>query len=248
MKLLLTSSTGGSYKDENGVRIPCEMDRSNGFVNQLQSMWPAVADCLIISSDPDNHMMNDSLRSQFPESFWMSGMPVQNMEVLDSRNADETKQLIHDSNVIILSGGHVPTQNRFFHQIQLKEALQNYAGIIIGISAGTMNCAETVYAQPEEEGEAINPNYEKYLSGLGFTGIRVLPHFQFIRELTLDGKRILEDICIPDSYVRSFYALVDGSYLYIDEGGETTLYGEAYLFENGRCERICEIGKTLKLV
>ncbi len=57
--------------------------------------------------------------------------------------------------VILLGGGHVPTQNAFMERIGLKERLRKYEGLIIGWSAGSMNCAEIVYAAPKLEGEAI---------------------------------------------------------------------------------------------
>jgi len=115
--------------------------------------------------------------------------------------------------------------------------LKSYKGIIIGISAGSMNCADVVYAQPELDGEAVNLTYEKYLDGLDLTKINILPHFQEIKEQTLDGLRILEDISLPDSKSRPFYALVDGSYIFI-ENNNSTLYGEA---------KICERNKNIVL-
>ncbi len=248
MKVFLTSSPGGSYKDSVGVRIPCEMDGSNGFITNLKRCWPDEADCLVIAADPDNAVVNDSLRSIFPESFWMSGLPLHNLEVCDRRNEEDIGKLIDDSNVIILAGGHVPTQNRFFHRIRLKEALSGYRGIVIGISAGSMNCAEVVYAQPEEEGEAVDPQYERYLDGLGLTPICILPHYQYLKGLTLDGKRVFEDICIPDSRVRPFYALPDASYVHIDRDGVTTLYGEAYLLKGGLEKKVCERNQKLRIL
>ena len=43
--------------------------------------------------------------------------------------------------VIILRGGHVPTQNKFFEKIKLKERIKDFEGIIIGVSARYMNSA-----------------------------------------------------------------------------------------------------------
>lgn len=74
--------------------------------------------------------------------------------------------------------GHVPTQNQFFKNINLREIIRNSKALILGGSAGSMNSAEIVYAQPELEGESINPNYKKYIQGLGLTNISILPHFQ----------------------------------------------------------------------
>ena len=70
-----------------------------------------------------------------------------------------------------------------------------------------MNCAETVYAQPEEEGEAVDPAYERFLPGLGLTQKMILPHYQAIRDDVLDGLCVMEDIAYPDSMGRQFYLL-----------------------------------------
>lgn len=58
----------------------------------------------------------------------------------------------------------VPAQNEFMKQLHLKEKLNGYKGIVIAWSAGSMNCAETVYAAPELEGEAVDPFYERGLA------------------------------------------------------------------------------------
>jgi hypothetical protein len=109
-----------------------------------------------------------------------------------------------------------------------------------------MNCADIVYAQPELEGEALDPEYKRYIPGLGLIKINVFPHFQDLRELTLDGLRILEDISFTDSYTRPIYALNDGSYI-LSENGTEVLYGEAYLISKGSIRQICENGKSLVL-
>ena len=53
--------------------------------------------------------------------------------------------------VILLGGGHVPTQNKFFKEIRLREKIKDFDGIIIAISAGSMNSADIVYCQPEKK-------------------------------------------------------------------------------------------------
>lgn len=248
MRVFLTSSPGGSYKDEAGVRIPCGLDPSNEFVTNLKKYWPNEARGLVIASNPDDAANMDSMKDIFIESFGLSGLPVRKMETCDARNESQIRQLVDDSDVIILAGGHVPTQNQFFLRIHLKEILKEYQGIVIGISAGSMNSASIVYAQPEEEGEAVDPHYERYLNGLGLTDVRILPHYQYLKGLMLDGKRIFEDISLPDSCVRSFYALVDGSYLFIDQNSTATLYGEAYLLEDGFEKKVCERDQKIRIL
>lgn len=245
MKLYLTSSIGESYI-EQGKRIPCSLDESNGFVTSLRNSLPQKAKCLIISSSPDNEEINDSFRDIFEEAFVLSDLTVVQTDICDLRNESITKDIIYGYDLLILAGGHVPTQNQFFHRIHLSELIQTFQGIVVGISAGTMNSARIVYAQPEVESEVSDPGYQKYIDGLGLTDISVLPHFQELKGMTLAGYRILEDISLPDSRIRPFYALVDGSYILIEDE-ISTLFGEAYLIENGEVRQVCEKDKCLRL-
>lgn len=96
-----------------------------------------------------------------------------------------------------------------------------------------MNCAEIVYAQPEIEGESINPLYKRYLQGLGLTNISILPHFEQCLNSMIDGKNIFKEISLPDSKIRPFIAYSDGAYIY-DNGTKQIMYGKAFLFENGK--------------
>ncbi len=245
MIAFLTSSPGGSYI-EDGMRKPCELNRMNGFVETLKQYWKQNTKCLLISSDPQDTRMNDSMRETFRVSFSLSGLPLEKCDVLDWRNDDLSGEEIADYDVIILSGGHVPTQNAFFGKIRLKEKLKGFGGVVIGISAGTMNSADVVYAQPELQGEADNPEYQRFLKGLGITKLMILPHYKEIKEEVLDGKGVMEDITYPDSMGERFYALVDGSYIIVSKE-ETRLFGEAYLIEDGRLSKLCEENDSLRV-
>ena len=240
----LTSHIGGSYK-ENGARIPAQLSTENGLLDSLQKHWKDNSKILIISADADNIEKNDSIVNIFAASFPMSGLSTSQMHICDNRNKKLVDK-ISDYDVLILAGGHVPTQNKFFKGIHLKEHLNNFDGILIGISAGSMISAEIVYAQPELEGESIDKEYERFLSGLGITKLMVLPHYQDIKDDILDGKRLFEDITYPDSHGREFYALEDGSYFVI-ENKTTTLFGAAYLIKDGNIKQICEKDKSINL-
>ena len=108
------------------------------------------------------------------------------------------------------------------------------------ISAGTMNAAERVYAQPEEAGESV-PGFKRFLPGLGITHVNVLPHYQQVKDYLLDGRRLYEDITFADSMGEQFFVFVDGTYLLVEDG-QTTLYGEAYYLNDGNMEQISEPG------
>lgn len=246
MTIFLTSSPGGSYK-EGGRRIPCRLDDSNGFSDNLKAHWRDNPECLLISSDPDNIEMNDSMCDLFEQAFEMTGLPLSCIRACDSRNEKSLPDLIRSSDLIILSGGHVPTQNAFFERIGLRKLIHGFTGIIIGVSAGTMNSADTVYAQPELDGEAADPDYQRFLTGLGLTDLMILPHYEDDgKDAVLDGLRVMEDITYPDSIGRKIYALPDGSYVKID-GGSAILFGEAYLVQDGVITQICTDNQHIAL-
>lgn len=238
----LTSHIGGSYM-KDGRRMPTKLSADNGFADNLRIHWKKDSDVLIVSADPNAIEINDSILNIFATAFTMSGLSVNRVNIIDKRN-DNLIHKIDDYDVVILAGGHVPTQNGFFERIRLKDCLKDYDGILIGISAGTMNSAEIVYAQPELEGESVDKDYKRFLPGLGITPLIILPHYQSIKDEILDGKKLFEDITYPDSYGREFYALVDGSY-FIVEKQSTKLFGEAYLIKDGTVQRICEKDKSI---
>ena len=245
MILFLTSNPCSNDVPE-GLDIPCILNEANEFVAELSRNWGPDSRCLIISSDPENFEMNDEMLETFYHAFSYHGLTISDMAVCDERNASDIADLIAMSDAIILAGGHVPTQNAFFEWLGLKELIRDYEGIVMGISAGTMNCADTVYAQPELEGESIDPDYQRWIPGLGLTDRMILPHYQEVRENILDGKRLYEDITYPDSMGNRFYVLVDGSYVLVKDG-RCELRGEGYLIEDGCIVQICEEGKSVEL-
>ena len=216
------------------------LNPENNFLDNLFSCLPEHPRCLFICSAPDDPNFTDRVSGEMYDAFLEAGMEFSDLATLDRRNQEDAQLLIWQSDFIILSGGHVPTQNEFFQEIGLRELLENYQGVIMGISAGTMNAAERVYVQPEEAGES-DPDFERFLPGLGITSVNVLPHYQQVKDNVLDGKRLFEDVTYADSMGECFFAFVDGTYLIVEED-QTTLYGEAYCIQDGEIEQISELG------
>ena len=172
-------------------------------------------------------------------------MAFSSYHVLDRRNSKQAYHLICSSDLIILCGGHVPTQNAFFRRIRLRHLLRHFEGCVVGISAGSMNCADTVYVQPEEPGESV-PEFQRFAPGLGLTGVNILPHYQKVKDNYLDGLRLFEDITYADSMGNTFFALPDNSYFYQDEN-QLLLFGEGYCLRDGILEQICETDDCLNM-
>lgn len=243
MTVFLTSSPTGPL---DRSRIVEGFDSKNKLVENLKARWPAGGRCLLISSDPARAEFSDGMRDHMVEAMKISGLAVSVCDVWDDRTEDFSAEALNAYDVVFLGGGHVPTQNAFFQRIGLRESMTAFGGLVIGISAGTMNSADVVYAQPELEGESIDPDYRRFIPGLGLTKTNVLPHYQMVKDAVLDGRRVFEDITYADSMGREFVALVDGSYILCENGAET-IWGEAYRIADGKLERICGEDQTLRL-
>ena len=217
----------------------------NGFVDRIRGALPPNPRCLYICSSPERPDLNCLFGADIFMAFANCGVHFRAYQVLDGRNAHRAAQLVADSDLIVLAGGHVPTQNTFFQSIGLRQLLQGHPGVVMGISAGSMNSADVVYSQPEEEGESAQ-DFQRFLSGLGLSKVQILPHYQKTRTMLVDGKRLFEDITYADSMGHTFYALPDFSYI-VDDGRFTTLFGEGYRIQNGILEYLTSHGDVLTL-
>lgn len=227
--VFLTSSPTGPL---DGSRPVEGLDEMNDFVINLKKVWKEKSRCLMITADPDNFWGNDEMTDFFARAVEKSGLSIASFDLWDDRTENFSKEILDSYDVIFLGGGHVPTQNLFFQRIGLREKIQDFDGVIIGISAGSMNSADIVYAQPELEGESVDGNYQRYLRGLNLTKTMILPHYQMVKDRILDGKRLYEDITYPDSMGKEFLLLTDGSYLSIIDGIET-VWGDAWNLKDG---------------
>lgn len=243
--VFLTSSPCDDDVPE-GVDLPCIFFEKNRFVVNLRRRIGPVARLLVIAADPYDHPLNDEMTHTFAGCFNHHGMRISNVEILDSRTEQHAAELVENSNVILLGGGHVPTQSAFFNRIGLKILLKDYQGVVIGISAGSMNCASIVYAQPECPGESLDPYYRRFIPGLGLSDVMILPHYQKERHTILDGRRLYEDITYQDSLGHRFIAIPDGSYVLV-ENGRARLYGEGYCIEGGAIRAICGEEEAVEL-
>lgn len=244
MKAILTSSLGGQVKID-GKRLPAKLPETNGLLKCIKVVWKKDSKVMIISGSPEYFDKNDSVLFCLKGAFSLSELGTSEVLMCDERNKEIIERL-PEIDVLILAGGHVPTQNSFMKTIGLKERLQSWDGLLIAWSAGSMNCAEMVYAGPELPGEAIDPNYQRWISGLGITKTNIFPHFEALKDEMLDGMRLIEDITYSDSMGHEIIALNNGSFIVVDNGTEV-LYGEAYSIKNGEQRQICTDDKWIQL-
>ena len=204
----------------------------NEFTSRMQRAVQKYNKALFITASPDDEEETDAFAYGIKYTAEISGMTFESYNVLGRRNQNDASKLVKESDFIVLGGGHVPTQKKFFDEIGLKELLNDFEGVIFGISAGSMNSATEVYAQPELEGESVNPDYIRFFPGLGLTNTQLLPHYQYTKDILLDGKKLFEDITYSDSVGHEFIAIPDGSYLYSEDGKEEIM-GKYFVIRNG---------------
>ena len=220
----------------------------NGFLADVRASLARVCGggkprVLLVSAAPDDIGFTDSVLQGMSACIRKSGIETASVTMLDRRNAGRAAELVAQAQWVILCGGHVPTQNRFLHEIGLKKLLQGFGGVVMGCSAGSMNCAGRVYSHPELPGEATDPRYRRWLEGLGLTELQIIPHLWQVRHAQVDGLRLFEDVAFPDSWGHRFYTFPDGGYIKVEDG-RSTLFGEAFEISRGAMRRICEENKT----
>ena len=237
MTLYLTGSPTrygeASFTEDNGflADVKASLERVTG-----PGRLPRV---LLVSAAPDDKGFTDAVKKGMSDCIHASGIRTASITMLDRHNFPEAPALVRAADWIILCGGHVPTQNRFLHELGFKALLRDFDGVVMGCSAGSMNCAGRVYSHPELPGEAVDPGYRRYLEGLGLTDIQLIPHYAQVRFARVDGLRLFEDIAFPDSWGHRFYTFPDGGYVKVRDG-RSELRGEAFEIARGGMRRICE--------
>lgn len=238
--IILTSYLDFYEKDEQGNKIAHNFGNDNGILDCLKANTKKCKNFLFVGNGMEGAKSEQYFKIAC-ESFAMT-MPFKNYNVLNNSTKDKAKELVENADFIFLCGGHLPTQNAFFNEIGLKELLKNTNALIVGGSAGSMNCADIVYCPPELEEEIEDSNFNRYLKGLGLTDINILPHFEEYQKMVICGKRYIEDVIVPDSYKTDIVALNNGSYIVIQDN-QSTIYGESYLIKD---EKIKKIYETIK--
>ena len=239
MTLFITSSP---FVDGADRAILCS---DNGFLDRLREALPPFPRCLFVCSDPQRHDLTCRFGADVFSAFAEAGICFSSYSILDGETAEYAEELVSESDFLVLAGGHVPTQNAFFRDIHLREILEGFSGVVMGISAGSMNCADEVYAQPEEEGES-SPDFPRFLPGLGLTDVNILPHYQKVKDNILDGLRLFEDITYADSLGHCFFILPDGSYFYQDDDC-LLLFGKGFRLKDGILEQLTDDGQCLDM-
>ena len=221
--------------------------RDNGFLDAVRAALPNKPRVLLVSAAPDDDGFTESVLKGMSDCIHLSGIETESIIMLRRANAHQAKELVNSSDWVILCGGHVPTQNRFINEIGLGPILKAWDGVVMGCSAGSMNCADRVYSHPELAGEAIDTNYSRWLRGLCLTNINLIPHYDQVRHVRIDNLALFEDIIYPDSWQHRFFSIPDGGYILV-KNGRSLLYGRGWEISHGGMRQVGDENKITSIM
>ena len=136
---------------------------------------------------------------------------------------EEAKNMINKSDVIFIMGGDTLEQIKNIKEYDIISNLKNREGITIGISAGSINMANSVALARDVDD---NIPQHAFYKGIGLVNINIEPHFDLnnekhnkdIIEISKDNKII----CLPDeSFMRiknNNVEIIGDYYMYDKEG------------------------------
>lgn len=145
---------------------------------------------------------------------------INTFKLLDKRvTGKQAKEILKTADVIYLSGGDPYIQLDYIKNNGLGIILKSFKGIIVGVSAGSMNQGEKVYYCKDED----YPKTEIY-KGLGLVNVIIDPHFDISnKEQVSEIKKWSEHIPI--------IGLPNDSFIVVDND-DIKFYGKNYQYYN----------------
>lgn len=170
------------------------------------------------------HEKTDKYFRLFLDMFEMAGICFDESYVVDGRmSVAEAQKAVKEADVIWLSGGDTPTQFYYLQKYGLVTVLKQHDGVIIGMSAGSINMAETAICTL-----SCGHFKQEIYDGLGCVDISVEPHF--VRSKVSD--ELLE---LSKKY--TIYGLCDNGFI-VCSADCMECYGEIYKISHGTVENI----------
>jgi len=247
--LFLTSSLGGYTKTIEGNEVVehlTQCNNSNHFIDRLKRYVTKINTFVFIASNPDGTDKTDKYSKNIVASLNLDGFDIRNLVIIDHRFEGDIKKTILNADVVFLAGGSVPTQNKYFKEIGLKTIINKYNGVVIGQSAGSMNCNSIVYAQPEEDEEFEDKNHKIKLDGLGLVDFSIMPHMNSANDVDELNHPTVMEMCLRDSYDIPHYGIVDYGFIEVVDR-ISTAYGKTTYYKNGKEYSVCENGEHVKI-
>lgn len=206
----------------------------NGFnqevAEQLQKTITQRGNFAFVASEFNKlHEKTDKYFALFLNMFSEINIVFENAYVVDGRmEKEEAQKAVSKADVVWLSGGDTPVQYGYLQEYGLDTILKEHQGVIIGMSAGSINMAELAICTLSC-GHAKQQIYQ----GIGCVDISVEPHF--IPEKV--SEELLE---LSQKYV--IYGLCDDAIIVVKKK-EVTFCGDVYELWEGKLQKVSDITK-----
>ena len=177
---------------------------------------------VFIATTFDDYEKNDLYYNNLIKHFKNIDITFNKAYLIDNRVAkDLAKDYILKSNIIFLMGGDAKKQIDSVKEYDLFEILKSKEGIILGVSAGSMNQSSRVVYKNDYNNYVIE-DYE----GLGYIDINIYPHLDF------NNIDYLKEVFEVSNYTKTV-ALPNDAFIRI-ENNNIDFVGEYYTIQNSK--------------
>lgn len=195
----------------------------NGFTDDFNSVLKTYIklgmNFVFVASEFENiYEKTDWYCNNFLKMFSDCGITFDSVNVIDGRMPKETAQdIVRNSDVLWLAGGDTPTQYTYFESYGLIPCIREQKGVIIGMSAGSINMTKTAICTLTCEHNEL-----KIYEALGLVEFSVEPHF--------DKDNITEELfALSENY--PLYGICDDGAIVCTEDNTLSL-GDVFLIDN----------------
>lgn len=199
------------------------LDKVNGFTKKqkefLKKDIKNNMNIVFIASSFDNYERNDIKHKELVKLFNDINIKFNSIYLIDNRiDSNKSKELIKKSDIIFLMGGDPKKEMDSIIEYDLVSDIKTKEGIIIGVSAGSMNQITNVIYKDE-----IDNNILIKYKGLGFFNTNIYPH------VDINNKEYLQEIFEVSKYGK-ILCLPNSSFIRI-ENNKVDIIGEYYYIE-----------------
>lgn len=198
---------------------------SDDFIRLLKTYIKTGMNFVFVASEFKMiHEKTDLYCDNILKMFSDCGITFDSVNVIDSRMAKETtKDTVRNADVLWLAGGDTPTQFGYLESYGLIPYIREQKGVIIGMSAGSINMAKTAVCTLT----CGHDELEIY-EALGLVEFSVEPHF--------DKENITEEL-IELSEEYPLYGICDDSAIIYTEDNICYI-GDIFLIDNGHVNQV----------
>lgn len=199
---------------------------TDDFINYLKKYIKIGMSFAFIASEFENiYEKNDWYCKYYLKMFSDCGITFSSIDIIDARMSVKTAQeVVKNADVLWLAGGDTPTQFRYFKSYGLIPYIREQKGVIIGMSAGSINMTKTAIC-------TVTCKHKKLeiYEAMGLVNFSIEPH--------LDKNNITEELLVlSEKY--PLYGICDNGAIICTED-DTFYIGEVLLIDNRHITRAC---------